>query len=153
MCLNICAELPEYSILYIDEHWAAAHANWCAQTLQTFGEWLNNIAFQAPDAPLVLVGTHKDELESAQTQLPEAQRLLHAYMKDMFVTGEEGILKNLRRPTEGGQKQWFFAVDSKVREEVAATRLKSSDEGIIGLRSAIHEAVMNDTREVKGLCL
>ena len=100
---------------------------------------------------MVLVGTHKDELESAQTQLPQAQRLLHDHMKGMFVTGENGILKNLRRPTEGGQKQWFFPVDSKIREEISATRLKSSDEGIIGLRSAIHEAVQNDTRKVKGL--
>ena len=137
--------------MFVDQHCAAAHVGWCSQTLQTFGEWLNNIAFQAPDAPLVLVGTHKDELKSPQTELPEAQRLLHAYMKDMFVAGEEGFLKNIRRPTEGGQ--WFFAVDSKSREETAATGLKSNDEGIIGLRSAIHEAVLTDNRTVKGLCL
>ena len=137
----------------VDKRCAAVYIDCCSQALQTFGEWLNTIAFQAPDAPLVLVGTHKDELESAHTQVPEAQRLLHEYMKDMFATGEEGILKNLRRPTEGDQKQWFFAVDSKIREENAATGLKSSDEGIIGLRSAIHEAVMNDSRKVKGSCL
>ena len=125
---------------------------WCSQTLQTFGEWLNNIAFQAPDAPLLLVGTHKDELQSAHTQLPEAQRLLHTYMKDMFVTGEGGILKNIRRPIEGGKKQWFFAVDSKSRETISATQVKSSDEGVSQLRSAIHEAVVTDSREVKGLC-
>ena len=127
------------------------HILWCSQTLQTFGEWLNNIAFQAPDAPLLLVGTHKDELQSAHTQLPEAQRLLHTYMKDMFVTGEGGILKNIRRPTEGGKKQWFFAVDSKSRETISATQVKSSDEGVSQLRSAIHEAVVTDRREVKGL--
>ena len=137
----------------VDTHCAAAHVGWYSQTLQTLGEWLNNIAFQAPDAPLVLVGTHKDELESPHTQLPEAQRLVHAYMKGMFVTGEEGILQNIRRPTEGDQKQWFFAVDSKSREETAATGLKSSDKGIIGLRNAIHETVLTDRRKVKGLCL
>ena len=123
----------------------------CSQTLQTFGKWLNSIAFQGPDAPLFIIGTHKDELESADEQLPEAQHLIHTYMKEMFVTGEEGITKNIRRPTEGGQKQWFFAVDSKSRETIAATQVKSSDEGVSQLRSAIHEAVVTDRREVKGL--
>ena len=125
--------------------------SWCSQTLQTFGKWLNSIAFQGPDAPLFIVGTHKDELESPDEKLPEAQQLIHKYMKDMFVTGEEGITKNIRRPTEGGQKQWFFAVDSKSREAIAETELKSSDEGIINLRRAIQEAVQNDRRMVKGL--
>ena len=73
-------------------------------------------------------------------------------MKDMFVTGEGGILKNIRRPTEGGKKQWFIAVDSKSRETISATQVKSSDEGVSQLRSAIHEAVVTDRREVKGLC-
>ena len=100
---------------------------------------------------MFIVGTHKDELESADEQLPEAQHLIHTYMKEMFVTGEEGITKNIRRPTEGGQKQWFFAVDSKSREAIAETELKSSDEGIINLRRAIQEAVQTDRRLVKGL--
>ena len=146
--------LPRYSIFSVGKYCTAADIDCCSQTLKTFGEWLNTIAFQAPDAPLVLVGTHKDELDSPHTQLPEAQRLLHKYMKDTLVTGKDGILKNLRCPPEGDQKQWFFAVDSKSREEISiATGQRSSDEGIIGLRNAIHEAVLTDRREVKGLCL
>ena len=159
--LEFFVELPHCYILCVDKRYAAVYIDCCSQTLQTFGEWLNNIAFQAPDAPLVLVGTHKDELDSPHTQLPEAQRLLHKYMKDTLVTGKDGILKNLRCPPEGDQKQWFFAVDSKSREEISiATGQKSSDEGtiasdegIIGLRNAIHEAVLTDSREVEGLCL
>ena len=113
------------------------------------GHWLNSIAFQAPRAPFVLVGTHKDELESAHTQLTEAQRLVHAYIKDMHIAGEDGIIKNIRKPPkEGTTSPWFFAVDSKSRKVFDG---KVSDPAIIQLRDALQEAVALDDRQVKGL--
>ena len=130
------------------------HFSLLEQALHTLGEWLNNVAFQAPDAPVVIVGTHKDELEHPEEELAQAQALVHDYMKGTFVAGEEGILNNIRRPAKkDGTLQWFFGVDSKSRESIPQKGLQSSDPGIAELREAIHQAILEDTRTVTGLFL
>lgn len=114
------------------------------------GHWLNSVAFQAPRAPFALCGTHKDELESADTQLIEANRLVHAYIEDMYIV-KDGIMKNiLQPPKEGTTSQWFFAVDSKSRKTVDG---KVSDPVIIQLRDALQRAVALDDRQVTGFPL
>jgi len=124
---------------------------WYPQTLQRLGDWLNVVAFQAPSAPVILVGSHKDELESEDTQLREAQTLVRGHLEGMYIK-QMGIIEQICQPPKKDNKlQWFFAVDSKSRETIAGKGLQSSDPVMGQIRKALHQAVIKDNRKVKGL--
>ena len=126
------------------------------QTLRNISHWLNSIALLAPEAPVFLVGTHKDELWNTwQTitfrgekykaeKLAQAQQILADYLPKMFVARETKIVRNIQRPSD---KEWFFAVDNKSRDPDG----KCSDPVVHTLRERLLGVMMNDQRKVQGL--
>lgn len=99
----------------------------------------------ASKAPLLLVGTHKDELEDESDALEEAQRILTDLLNyKAFVK----IVKRIQRPSNG---KWFFAVDNKSRETTAEGKERASDLSVDEIRSTLERVVNNDKREVEGL--
>ena len=109
--------------------------------------WLNTIAVKAPEAPVLLVGTHKDELTDADAELSQAQTLLTDFLNKLPLA-KKSIIPNLRRPSGS---EWFFAVDSKSRRETGADgAVECSDIMIAKFRSTLEEAVTKDDRKVTG---
>ena len=108
--------------------------------------WINTIAVKAPEAPVLLVGTHKDELEDADAELSQAQTLITEFLNKLHLA--KHIIPNLRRPSVS---EWFFAVDSKSRREAGADgTVEPSDPMIAKFRRTLEEAVANDDRKVTG---
>ena len=101
----------------------------------------------APEAPLLLVGTHKDELKDEPHALDEAQRILTEFLNDIPEALVD-IVKRIERPSNG---KWFFAVDNKSREITADGKVRASDLSVNEIRSTLERVVKNDKREVKGL--
>ena len=118
-----------------------------AQTLRIYGHWLNSIAVKAPEAPLLFVGTHKDELEDKPAALQEAQEILTNFLNRIRLPG---ILKRIQQPSDG---KWFFAVDNKSRDTIAGGGVRTSDLSVGEIRSALEKIVANDNRQVPGLSL
>ena len=127
------------------DRYSATHHTFYAQTLRFFGHWLNSIAVHAPKAPLLFVGTRKDELEDEHTALGQAQKILTEFLNGMPLPD---ILKRIRRPLDG---RWFFAVDNKSRVTTAEGKLRCSDLSVGEIRSTVEEIVANDNRKVQGL--
>ena len=101
----------------------------------------------APEAPLLLVGTHKDELKDEPHALDEAQRILTEFLNDIPEALVD-IVKRIEKPSNG---KWFFAVDNKSREITADGKVRASDLSVNEIRSTLERVVKNDKREVKGL--
>ena len=105
---------------------------------------------QAPGAPVLLVGTHKDELVDASAEkLSEAQAIIANHISDMNMAKKTEIIAHIQRPSE---RDWFFAVDSKSRKTIAGT-VQCSDPTIGEIRSALDQVVAKDDRKVEGLCV
>ena len=126
------------------DRYSATHHTLYAQTLRFFGHWLNSIAVHAPEAPLLLVGTHKDELEDEHTALSHAQKTLTEFLNGIPL---KGILKRIQQPSDG---KWFFAVDNKSRVTTAEGKVRSSDQSVAEIRSTLEKVIKNDDRKVQG---
>ena len=118
------------------------------QSLRFFGHWLNSIAVHAHDAPVLLVGTHKDQLQNESESLKEAQEILANFLGTLPVT-LRGILQRIARP-ESDEKRYFFAVNNIAREIIAGKE-RAKDRSVSDIRKALERVVSNDKREVKGL--
>ena len=127
------------------DRYSATHHTLYAQTLRFFGHWLNSIAVHAPEAPLLLVGTHKDELEDEHAALGQAQEILTEFLNEIPLPA---VLKRIRQPSNG---RWFFAVDNKSRETTAGGGVRTSDRSVGEIRSTLENIVVNDDRQVQGL--
>ena len=125
------------------------------QVLRFIGHWLNSIAVRAPDAPVILVGTHKDMLKKIfvnsnkyqQKKIIETQKVLIDFLNKLFVTKKTRLIDNIKRPSGDGGA-WFFAVDNKSRK---TKRGGEMDPTIHGFRKALEQVVINDQRKVQGL--
>ena len=118
------------------------------QTLGSLARWLSTIAKRAPEAPILLIGTHKDLLEKAD--LPEigrAQQLLTEMLNDKSL--DSGIARRIWQTSDG---KWFFAVDSTARV-ASSGGLKPADPVIDEVLVAVRQLVATDQRRVKGLCV
>ena len=120
-----------------------------AQTLRIYGHWLNSIAVKAPEAPLLFVGTHKDELEDEPAALDQAQKILTDFLNRISIS-LPGIVERIQQPSDG---RWFFAVDNKSRDTIAGGGVRTSDLSVGEIRSALQKIVANDNRQVPGLSL
>ena len=100
----------------------------------------------ASEAPLLFVGTHKDELEDEPASLDQAQRILTKFLNGLSADLVD-IVKRIQRPSNG---KWFFAVDNKSREITAEGKERASDLSVNEIRSTLERVVNNDKREVKG---
>ena len=106
---------------------------------------------QAPGAPVLLVGSHKDDLVDPRAEkLSEAQAIVANHINNMDMAKKTGIIAHIQRPSS--KREWFFAVDSKSRETIAGT-VQCSDSVIGEVRSALEQVVAKDGRQVKGLCV
>ena len=101
----------------------------------------------APEAPLLFVGTHKDELEDAPAAVEQANGILNDFLIHIPVP-LRAILERIKRPSDG---KWFFAVDSKSREVTAGGKVRSSDLSVSKIRSTLEQVVEEDKRKVEGL--
>lgn len=101
---------------------------------------------QAPEAPILFVGTHKDDLNTdVDEKLSKAQELFTRFLNHTSLAKK--IIQNIRKPSAS---TWFFAVDSKSRQRSSDGGVQCSDTEIAKLRCALDEVVMNDKRKVKG---
>ena len=123
------------------------HFPYDPQVIQFIAHWLNTIAMKAPEAPFILVGTHKDELSDEHAALNHTHQALTDLLTGM-VNSE--IVKRIHRPSTG---HWFFAVDNKSRENTAAGKVRCKDPAIGEVRAALEHIVMNDTRTTRGLSI
>lgn len=100
---------------------------------------------------MLLVGTHKDELQDVDAELKEAQRLLTKFLNAGSLI--KRILQNIQQPDDkSGNKRWFFAVDSKSRQ-TSARREVCKDPVIDDIRRKLEQVAMEDARTVKGSCV
>ena len=105
----------------------------------------------ASEAPFLLVGTHKDELEDEPAALAQAQKILTNFLYDLPLDGPlANIRKRIQRPSK---EKLFFAVDNKSRENTAEGKERASDLSVNKIRSTLERVVNNDKREVEGLCV
>ena len=106
---------------------------------------------------MILVGTHKDKLEtfgstkkSRQRKLGEAQKILTDFIHKLFVAKKTSVVDNIKRPSgDGGE--WFFAVDNKSRKTNLWSGEMRCKDSVIEVRNALEQMVLNDQRKVKGL--
>ena len=117
------------------------------QVIQFIAHWLNTIAMKAPEAPFILVGTHKDELSDAHAALNHTHQALTDLLTGMV---NSDIVKRIHRPSTG---HWFFAVDNKSRENTAAGKVRCKDPAIGEVRAALEHIVVNDKRTTIGLSI
>ena len=113
--------------------------------------WLNSIALYAPDARVVIVGTHKDELMDVATDLGTAQQKLTNFISGLFLPAKARSVERIQQTSDG---KWFFAVDSKSREmtvEGGDEVVQCVDPVVQELRSTLEQVVLNDDRKVRGL--
>ena len=113
--------------------------------------WLNSIAVYAPDARVVIVGTHKDELKDVVTDLGTAQQKLTDFISGLFLPAKARSVERIQQTSDG---KWFFAVDSKSREitvERGKEVVQCVDPVVQEIRSTLEQAVLNDDRKVRGL--
>ena len=96
---------------------------------------------------MLLVGTHKDELENPEESLAAAQQVVRDFLCGMFIAKTTHIISHIKRPSE---QDWFFAVDSKSRVVTEEGERVSCD-GIGLFRSKLEEAIRNDDRKVIGV--
>merc|ERR1719174_1620089 len=115
------------------------------QVIQFIAHWLNTIAMKAPEAPFILVGTHKDELSDEHAALNHTHQALTDLLTGMV---NSDIVKRIHRPSTG---HWFFGVDNKSRENTAAGKVRCKDPAIGEVRAALEHIVMNDKRTTRGL--
>ena len=119
---------------------------------------MNSIAVYAPEARVVIVGTHKDELKDVAAGVRDAQEIMTDFIPSLFWPGKTGSVEFVQQTSKG---DWFFAVESVSREtthepdyttmygykEVVQCR----DPVIQELRHTLEQMVLNDDRTVKGL--
>ena len=113
--------------------------------------WLNSIAVYAPDARVVIVGTHKDELKDVVTDLITTQQKLTNFISGLFLPAKTRSVERILQTSDG---KWFFAVDSKSREitmENGKEVVQCVDPVVQEIRSTLEQAVLNDDRKVRGL--
>ena len=123
------------------------HFPYDPQVIQFITHWLNTIALKAPEAPLILVGTHKDELPDERAALNDTQKVLTNLFNGMAMSD---IVKRIHQPSSG---QWFFGVDNKSRENTAAGKVRCKDPAIGEVRAALEHIVVNDKRTTIGLSI
>ena len=121
------------------------HFPYDPQALKFIAHWLNTIAMKAPEAPFILVGTHKDELSDGRAALNDAHKTLTDLFKGMV---NADVVERIHQPSSG---QCFFAVDNKSRENTAAGKVRCKDPAIGEVRAALEHIVMNDKRTTRGL--
>ena len=110
--------------------------------------WLNSIAVYAPDARVVIVGTHKDELKDVVTDLITTQQKLTNFISGLFLPAKTRSVERILQTSDG---KWFFAVDSKSREitmENGKEVVQCVDPVVQEIRSTLEQAVLNDDRKV-----
>ena len=107
--------------------------------------WLNQIAVQAPGAPILLIGTHKDAASDQDIAL--AHRLLRRHIKQLYMYKHLNIVK----PEKVGRvTPWFFAVDNTARETKDG-RMVASDPAVNAIRAKLEQVVRSDERVIEGL--
>ena len=111
------------------------------ETLRYISHWLNTIALKSPEAPILLIGTHKDLV--SDDGLRQAQERISSFLTEMALGLK--VVQNIRQ-TPGGD--WFFAVDNKSRTLGIGD---PSDSTIGDIRDALKSVTMEDKRTVKDL--
>ena len=107
--------------------------------------WLNQIAVQAPGAPVMLIGTHKDAASDEDIAL--SHKLLRRHIKQLYMYKHLNIVK----PEKAGRMTpWFFAVDNTARE-MKDGHMVASDPAVNAIRAKLEEVVRSDERVVEGL--
>ena len=99
----------------------------------------------APEAPVLLVGTHKDELDDVPAALKQANDILTDFLGDIALTA---ILKRIKRPSD---EEWFFPVDNTARKVTEGGKVRASDLSVGKIRMMLEQIVNEDKREVEGL--
>ena len=90
---------------------------------------------------MLLVGTHKDQVEDPHAALlGKAQELVAGYITDMHIAKETTISQHISKPAK---RKWFFAVDSRSR--------KPSDPTLADVRKELSQVIKKDQRKVTGL--
>ena len=126
------------------------------QTLRYFGHWFNSIAVYAPEARVVIVGTHKDELKDVAAGVGNAQEIMTDFINSLFWPGKTGSVEFVQQTSKG---DWFFPVESISRDttrepDYVARKMKevlqSGDPVLQELRHTLEQMVLNDDRTVKG---
>ena len=84
----------------------------CQRHLHILGDWLNLIALHARDAPVLLVGTHKDLLTAKQ--LKDAQSIVRKYVRRLHVCAKTIIRLQFPDSDSETKGRFFFDVDNKV---------------------------------------
>ena len=99
---------------------------------------------------MLLVGTHKDQVEDPHAALlGKAQELVAGYITDMHIAKETTISQHISKPAK---RKWFFAVDSRSRKTIAG-KVRSSDGTLAEVRNEMKQVVKKDKRKVTGLCV
>ena len=118
---------------------------------------MNSIAVYAPEARVVIVGTHKDELKDVAAGVRTAQEIMTNFIPSLFWPRKTGSVEFVQQTSKG---DWFFAVESISRDitdefDYTTNRWKtvfqSRDPVIQELRHKLEQMVLNDDRTVEGL--
>ena len=129
------------------------------QTLRYFGHWFNSIAVYAPEARVVIVGTHKDELKDVAAGVRDAQEIMTDFIPSLFWPGKTRSVEFVQQTSKG---DWFFPVESVSRETTQERDyttvfgftkevVQCRDPVIQELRHTLEQMVLTDDRTVKGL--
>ena len=119
---------------------------------------MNSIAVYAPEARVVIVGTHKDQLKDVAAGVGTTQEIMTDFINSLFWPGKTGSVEFVQQTSKG---DWFFAVESVSRETTQerdyttffGTKevVQCRDPVIQELRHTLEQMVLNDDRTVKGL--
>ena len=117
------------------------------QALRCLVERLYNIAFQASEPRVLLVGSHKDKLRDLENDLRKAQAIVGKRLTSILDVAKIKLLKHLSKPSDS---EWFFAVDSKSCERNASGDTQYRDPTLNNIRAELKKIVLADDREVPG---
>lgn len=151
--------LAVFAVVFNIRHLVSARTQ--QECLHFLSYWLNQIAVQAPGAPVLLIGTHKDTVTTKDVGL--AQKLVRRHVKQLYMYSRLNIV----RPTAGmdkgkatggvgvgglggGPTPWFFPVDNTARE-TRDGKIVASDPAVHAIKNTLEEVVRGDQRLIEGL--
>lgn len=106
--------LTSFVVVFRASNFTDEFSDNCQQHLHILGDWLNLIALHARDAPVLLVGTHKDLLTAKQ--LEDAQGVVRRYVLKLHVHVKKVIRIQFPDSATETKGRFFFDVNNKVRE-------------------------------------